>query len=103
MDADAELPGVYVPRLGPGEGVQHEPHHTKTLAGNTQVTAVHGGTLFRRLILHLSPTAGDSGKLSQQPLSQLPPLLLCEPDDVRHDSPLQPAGKVHAHVTVLYN
>lgn len=101
MTVDAELPGVHVPRLGPGEGVQHEPHHTKTLAGNTRATAVHGGALFRRLMLHLCPTAGDSGELSQQPLSQLPPLLLREPDDVRHDSPLQPAGKVSAHVTVV--
>lgn len=65
-------------------------------------TGVGGwGGLFRRLMLHLCPTAGDSGELSQQPLSQLPPLLLREPDDVRHDSPLQPAGQVQAHATVM--
>lgn len=32
--ADAKLFGVHVPRLGTGEGIQHEPHHTQTLAGN---------------------------------------------------------------------
>ncbi len=31
--ADAKLFGVYVPWLGTGEGIQHEPHHTQTLAG----------------------------------------------------------------------
>lgn len=37
--ADAQLFGVYVPWPGTGEGIQHEPHHTQTLAGKG--TEVH--------------------------------------------------------------
>lgn len=36
--ADAELSGVHVPWLGAGQGIQHEPHHTQTLAGNVAAT-----------------------------------------------------------------
>lgn len=94
--ADAELPGVHVPRPGPGEGVQHEPHHAKTLAGNARAAAAERAeSLLRRLNGSTSfPTAGDSGELSEQPLSQLPPLFLRQSDDVWHDPPLQPAGRV---------
>lgn len=31
--ADAELPGAHVPRPGPGQGLQHQPHHTQEVAG----------------------------------------------------------------------
>lgn len=52
----------------------------------------------RRLNLSTSsPTAGDSGELPEQPLSQLPPLFLRQSDDVRHDPPLQPAGRHQVH------
>lgn len=33
-----------------------------------------------------------SWQLQEQPISQLPPLLLCHTDDVQHDLPLQPTG-----------
>ena len=36
---DAELFGVYVPRPGSGEGIQHEPHHSQTLAGTVDIVA----------------------------------------------------------------
>ena len=36
---DAELFGVYVPRPGSGEGIQHEPHHPQTLAGTVDIVA----------------------------------------------------------------
>lgn len=34
--ADAELSRVHVPWLGIGERIQHEPHHTQTLAGKVR-------------------------------------------------------------------
>lgn len=37
MVADVKLLGVYVPRLGAGEGIQHEPHYTQALAGKHDV------------------------------------------------------------------
>lgn len=36
-----------------------------------------------------------SWQLQEQPISQLPPLLLCHTDDVQHDLPLQPSGNLH--------
>lgn len=45
--------------------------------------------------VHLAVAVVCAGKLPQQPLSQLPALLLRESDDVRHDSPGQAVG---AHV-----
>ena len=35
--ADAELLGVHVPGPGAGEGVQHEPHHSEALAGESRI------------------------------------------------------------------
>ena len=38
--ADAKLPGAHVPRPGPGQGLQHQPHHAQEVAGECRAPAV---------------------------------------------------------------
>lgn len=59
--ADAELPGVHVPRPGPGEGVQHEPHHAQTLAGKIRRAANVDAPAF--------PVGGPDGVISVSQLA----------------------------------
>lgn len=53
LAADAELFGTHVPRPGPGQGLQHQPHHAQAMAGEARTAC--SATRFLRASDHLPP------------------------------------------------